>query len=95
MVSAQYGDVLAHGKLVEREHLAVAGRDVSVANSAAATPMCVVTIDVEPGALQINVPYLPQLAGTHPDEVTTIDQACTEARKILDIITPVLPDRLD
>lgn len=44
------------------------------------------------GTLQIRVDYVPPNVGSAPDNLTTVDQACTEAKKILDIITPVLPD---
>ncbi|WP_222844256.1 hypothetical protein [Aldersonia kunmingensis] len=90
-----YDAVIADDRLVEREHLTVAGRDVSISDASEATNMCFVSVDIDPGTLQIRVPFIPPELGPLKDDLTNMDQACGEAEKILDIITPVLPDRLD
>lgn len=93
-VGRPYPEIVADPNLVEREALTVAGHDASVGDASAVTNMCIISIDIEPGTLQISVGYIPPEVGPLPDDLTTMDQACTEARKILDVITPVLPDHL-
>jgi hypothetical protein len=88
-----YEDVVADDRLVEREPRTVAGHDVSIGDASAVSDMCIISIDIPPGTLQIRVGYVPPPI-TQPDALTTIDQACAEAEKVLVIITPVLPDQL-
>jgi hypothetical protein len=91
-VGRPYAEMVGNTKLVEREHLTIDGHDVSIGDASAITDMCIISIDIPPGTLEITVGYVPPDVGSAPDNVTTIDQACDEARKVLDIITPVLPD---
>ncbi|WP_068273197.1 hypothetical protein [Aldersonia kunmingensis] len=90
-----YEAVIGEKSLVEREQLSLAGRDASVGDASATTNLCMGSINISPGTLQVRVGYTPRNEYTQPDALTTIDQACAEVHKILDIITPVLPDRLD
>jgi hypothetical protein len=91
-VGRPYTEMVDDDRLVEREHLTIAGHDVSIGDASAITNLCIISIDISPGALQIRVDYVPPDVGPMPDDLTTMDQACAEARKVLDIITPVLPD---
>ncbi|MCX5042280.1 DUF3558 domain-containing protein [Aldersonia sp. NBC_00410] len=94
VVGKPYDAVVADKRLVEREHRTVAGRDVSIGDASEATNLCIISIDIPPGTLQIRVGYTPPAMGPLPGDITTIDQACAEAERVLDIITPVLPDHL-
>jgi Protein of unknown function (DUF3558) len=91
-VGRPFAEMVGNTKLVEREHLAIDGHDVSIGDASAITDKCIISIDIPPGTLEITVGYVPQDVGSAHDSLTTLDQACTEARKVLDIITPVLPD---
>jgi Protein of unknown function (DUF3558) len=90
-VGRPYAEMVDDDRLVEREHLIIDGHDVSIADGSA-VGMCIISLDIPPGTLQIDVGFSPPNQFTQPDSLTTIDQACTEGRKVLDIIAPVLPD---
>lgn len=93
-VGRPYSELVNDGRLVERENFTIAGHDASVGDASEVTDLCIISVDIPPGTLQIRVGYIPPHITPQPDDLTTMDQACAEAHKILDIITPVLPEHL-
>ena len=87
-----FDDVVADERLDEHTRIQINGRDVSIADFTVGSN-CLATMDIEPGVLQLSVTYSP--TANRPDEsVTTIEQACSEAERILTALAPHLPDRL-
>ncbi|QNG19873.1 DUF3558 domain-containing protein [Rhodococcus triatomae] len=87
-----FDSVLADERLVEYNRTTINGRDVSIAEFTGGSN-CFATMDIEPGVFQFSVTYSP--TSGYPDRyVTTIEQACSEAERILTALAPHLPDRL-
>ncbi|QNG19929.1 DUF3558 domain-containing protein [Rhodococcus triatomae] len=87
-----FDDVVADQRLEEHTRIQINGRDVSIADFTGGSN-CLATMDIEPGVLQFSVTYSP--TSDRPDEdITTIEQACSEAERILTALAPHLPDRL-
>ncbi|QNG19847.1 DUF3558 domain-containing protein [Rhodococcus triatomae] len=87
-----FESVLADERLVEYNRTTINGRDVSIAEFTGGSN-CFATMDIEPGIFQLSVTYSP--TSDRPDEdVTTPEQACSEAERILTALAPHLPDRL-
>nr|WP_240945505.1 DUF3558 family protein [Rhodococcus sp. HNM0569] len=87
-----FEDVVGDPRLVEKERMTVSGRTVSVSDFTAGVS-CMASIDIEPGVLQIGVDY--NEGSSRPqDELNNVDEACAEAKKIVNAVGPYLPDRL-
>ncbi|QNG17898.1 DUF3558 domain-containing protein [Rhodococcus triatomae] len=87
-----FDDVVADERLEEKKRIQINGRDVSIADFTVGSN-CFASMDIEPGVFQFSVTYSP--TANRPDEsVTTIEQACGEAERVLTALAPHLPDRL-
>ncbi|QNG19874.1 DUF3558 domain-containing protein [Rhodococcus triatomae] len=87
-----FEDVVADERLEEKKRIQINGRDVSIADFTVGSN-CFATMDIEPGVFQFSVTYSP--TSGYPDRyVATIEQACSEAERILTALAPHLPDRL-
>ncbi|NLG56383.1 MAG: DUF3558 family protein [Rhodococcus sp.] len=83
--------VLDDSRLTEYKRANVGGRDVYFADHDGLE--CLVTVDADPAVFQFSVTYASTT--TRPDRnFTTIEQACTEAERILDAILPYVPEQL-
>nr|WP_240945507.1 DUF3558 family protein [Rhodococcus sp. HNM0569] len=87
-----FDDVVADERLVEKERLTVAGHTTSLADFTSGFS-CMATIDIAPEVLQVSVDYTEResLSG---EWLSTVDQACAEAKKIVNALGPYLPERL-
>ncbi|NLG56382.1 MAG: DUF3558 family protein [Rhodococcus sp.] len=86
-----FQSVLDDSRLTEYKRTTVDGRDVYFADHSGLE--CLVTVDVDPAVFQFTVNYAKNT--TQPDRnFTTIEQACTEAERILDVILPYVPEQL-
>nr|WP_240945506.1 DUF3558 family protein [Rhodococcus sp. HNM0569] len=91
-LAQSYDAAIADSRLREKESFTVAGRDVSIAEFTDGE-LCMANIDIPPGVLQVSVDYKAQ--STRPNEdLTTVDQACAEAKNIVNALGPHLPQRL-
>ncbi|NLG55406.1 MAG: DUF3558 family protein [Rhodococcus sp.] len=84
--------VLDNKNLEEFKRTTIDGRDVYFANHQGIS--CYGTVDIEPGVFQFTVMMSRLADKDDPNEITSIEQACAEAERILTAVLPYVPDQL-